>query len=784
MKGLLIAEKPSLMKSIQAVYLDKRPIPDQLDFACFRGHCMALAQPEAYNSAYSKWNEKDLPIIPQVFKFEPTDRQLVNKLNSMIKNGNYDYVINACDAGREGELIFHAFYGTYQHKLPVKRFWASDTTDVTIEKALKNLISPKDPAIVSLQESARFRVYMDWLYGMNFSRALSLASNHNIPTGRVMTPTLKIIVDREHEIRNFKPEDYFELSLTLEKDGESFCAHYLNPPDYKSSRVDDKTQVEAVKKALNEKVKVRKVESKKVSVSAPTLYSLLELQKDANKFFGYKSSKTLEIAQRLYEERKLITYPRTESRYLPKAMVADMTKHLKALGGIQLLRPHLKTLTPQHITYILSQKTYVDDAKVTDHHAIIVTTQKPKLEALSKDEENIYLLIAKRFLSIFLPPYVVLKTEAYFSSGKHYFKTLGKIEKQAGFTSLYPNKSKDVQLPDLVVGDRVSVLSSDILSKQTTPPPRYNDSSILDAMQNAGRLVSSKEQRTILKESAGLGTSATRAGILDKLEYRKWIKRTKKTITPTEDGITVIDVIGNRDIVSPSLTAVWEKKLRDIEDLKPSGDFEKELFDYITSETQSILKETRQIERKERVAIGTCPECQHPIYSGKKSYYCEKYKDTCHMLVPKVFLEAKISEKDLEKLLNGEKIKKKITSFGKKEEKSLQIINGKLSYLDEEGHHPELGSYVKNKNLPLCPLCQGQMTEGDHYYICEHFPKNCKLKIKKVIFNQKLDEEDIIHMLNGKQTKVYQFTWKNGKKGPARAFFKDGRVQFDFKNID
>ena len=791
MKALLIAEKPSMMKAIQKVYESKHPISDQLDFTCFAGHSMELQQPDEYDEKFKKWNKADLPIIPEPFVYRPisSNKKMVKDISDKIKNGGYDYIINACDSAREGELIFHSFYGAYNFKLPVKRLWASDTTDTSLTKALQNLIPETEKDIINLQKSARLRAQMDWLYGMNFTRALSLAANATIAVGRVMTPTLKLLTDREKEIQNFKPEDFYEVVLELEKDNIKFNALRLVPEEYKDTKMFNKKEAENALALVENNVKVRRIKEEKETINAPTLYSLLELQKDANRYFGYTASQTLNIAQKLYEERKLLTYPRTESRYLPTAMVSDIPKHLAVLQNIPELSSYVTGLKQSEIQSVLSTKKYVNDAKIADHHAIIVTQEKANLSKLSEEEKNIYVLVAKKLLSIFLPPYIVSRTEVVLSAKKEFYKANGKSEIQKGFSVLFKNDSKDSILPQMSENEIIPVLSSKLDAKKTKPPARYNDRTILDAMQNAGKVLKIEEQREILKEAAGIGTPATRASILDKLVHNKWIERKGKSIIATDLGIEIIKTVGeDRDICSPALTAIWEKKLREIEDGKFAGDFTKEINEYIEKETQSIFLETKESSiskgKKEVKIIGKCPICGEDVVIGKSFYLCTKYKDPCLFIIPKKHLNATITETDVKNMIAGKPTKPKKVKFkdGKEAEKQFAITDGKLQFVKSESTTKiiveDKGNMTK---VGKCPKCKSDVLSANEFYVCSGYPMECNFTIKKEIKGAGITEKDIGQMLSGKTSDIHEFLWKNGTKGKATINIKEnGLIGFNF----
>ena len=402
MHGLLIAEKPSVKRAVEAVYKKEAgKLPFTLDFAAFHGHLMQLLEPADYNPAWSDWS--NLPVIPDAFRYKADDVKSVNELTAKIKQGNYDFVVNACDAGREGEHIFWSFYETQGFKLPVKRFWVSSVTAPALKKALSDLRDYKD--YEGLRQSAAYRAQLDWLVGMNFTRAATNRKGETTSIGRVQTPVLKLIVDRELQIRNFKPEDFYEVKGVFKVNGVDFAATHMIAPDYKETRFKKKEDADAIEAATKSKAPgtVAGTKNETKSVPAPTLYSLTELQKAANRMLKFKPDKTLSIAQKLYEDG-LLTYPRTESRFLPTDMIPEIPAHISPLTSVPELAAVASGIGQAEIDRMLKGK-YVDDAGITDHHAIIPTDQTPNWASLSKDEQAVYSLVGKAFLAIFLPPY-------------------------------------------------------------------------------------------------------------------------------------------------------------------------------------------------------------------------------------------------------------------------------------------------------------------------------------------------------------------------------------------
>ena len=789
---LLLAEKPSVMRDIEEVYKKNRSdFNFDMDFGAFHGHLMELAQPADYNPDFQKWTLDDLPIIPDPFVYVEKDPESCKKLMARIKAGHYDALINACDAGREGEHIFFSFYEAHGLNVPVLRFWASDTTEITICKALKDL----QPAQLydGLRQSAKLRAQLDWLSGINFSRAVSLKTGKKANIGRVVSPTLKIIVDREHEIVNFKPQDFFEVQAAFSTAAGKYAGVYMLPPDYKKSRFDKKADAENLMNSLPTTGTIKEVISKQKAIKAPTLYSITELQKDGARYFGYGADKTEAIAQSLYEKH-LTSYPRTESRFLPTAMIPELMAHLKPLSATPL-QAYAAKITQSDIDRVTKTKDYIDNKKITDHHAIIPTTDLCKdFNALTKDEQNIYLMVCKRFLSIFMPPYVVENTTIWTDLNGNLFKSTGKVEVDKGYSVLYTNKSKDVVLPSVKKGDFVTVAAKKMKEGKTTPPDRFNTATLLDAMKNAGNLLTNEESRKVLREAAGLGTGATRKDILKKLETTKMCEVKKTVFYPTEFGCTLIDVIGDRSICSPQMTADWETKLQKVEDGTYSGNLSDDIQSFIQKETADIVTNINQdMSAFRHETIGICPKCGKPVYEGKNYYLCSEYKKSCDFIVCKNTTGTTITKADLKLLLAGKPTKKKKmkTKTGKEFSDVLLLdenfrlvpgfTKGGSGLHDEEKLDVDALSQVKT--LGKCPCCGGKIYEGKNFYLCTgRADGKCSWTMSKMIRSTAITPEDVTDILSGKTTKPHQFTWASGKNGHARLKLNGAKLEFVFDN--
>ncbi|PYF06804.1 DNA topoisomerase [Ureibacillus chungkukjangi] len=681
MKGLLIAEKPSLMRDIQKVY-KKMQLPFEIDFTSFVGHVVELKEPHEYKSEWKKWDLNVLPMIPERYEFrvKKSAYKVYKEIEQILKTNRYDFIINACDAGMEGENIFYSFYKRAGCKLPVKRFWTSQTTDGAISKALLNLIDEQDLLIRNLRNAAMYRSIFDWLIGLNLTRAATVKGGRIIKIGRVMTPTLAIVVKRELEILQFKPEPYFQIELDLGQ----FKAMWFNP-ETNENKLKNLEEARAVISRIGQGAVVRDIKTERKTISAPPLHSLLELQKEANKFFGFTSSETLKIAQSLYE-KKLITYPRTESKHLPTAFAQNIRENLQSLATLEEYGSTVQNLIsrPDNIQKTIRSKKYVDDKKLTDHHAITVTEVAIGRKKLSPQESKIYHLIARRLLAIFMPAYVIDKTAVVLQSNDVFFKANGNMVIEKGYTVLYDafKKKQETPLPTLQVNMELPIRDAKILSKMTEPPARYTDSTLLDAMFHAGRFIEDKELQKVLKDAEGIGTSATRAEIIEKLISIGMIAREGKSFKATQFGIDVIQSIGKHDIVSPELTAIWSKKLKDIVDGQlSSSQFYKEMLTYVKQTTDGFICLDMSVAEKQVVVVGKCLKCGQPVVEGFKGYTCSN--KACKFFISKMIMKGKITPTDAKKLLTGKETREIRFTWksGKKGKAKLKLVNEKLEFV-------------------------------------------------------------------------------------------------------
>lgn len=783
---LMISEKPSLQASTKAVYDKfKNEIPYEIDFVPFAGHVVGLSMPEDYNPDWKKWNLADLPIIPEKFfyKVAKEKMRLYKEAADKIKNGNYDYICNNCDPGREGQLIFHAFLSTLKCKIPpLKRMWALDPTEDSVKEALIHMRDETEPSLQGMTDASFLRSYFDWLVGMNFSRAVSIPIYQKINLGRVMTPTLKIVVDRELEIRNFVPKDFWQLEANF----GAYSGLYFD--DTGIVNFYDQNDAQKTLNQVGKQGTIINVEKKTTKSFAPRLHSLADLQSEANELFGYTMNKTLNLVQSLYE-KKLLSYPRTDSSYLTSALAKGFPKMLKPLLSIQSLQNEVQAVLNNQtlLQEVANNKSYVDDKKVSDHYAITPTGIVPDFAKLTQDEINIYETVAKRFLAIFLPPEITDRTTIVTESNGLKFRTTGKIVKDPGYTRIYNKQSKDVVLPDVNKGDIYDVIGVQLNQGKTKPPARYTDKTLGNIMENVARLVEDDEMKLILKEKKGLGTPATRGSIVDKLVELKMIERKKKNFYATDYGISIIQSLHGQDIIQPELTATWESKLGDVEKGKlTKNQFYQEMLQYIKDETNKLTNMKANIvggatgKGGEKKEIGTCPICGGKVIESAKYFLCENYKKSCTLIIGKTYFNAKLTATEVKKLLNGKETKELSMSNDTKQWKAKLVFDSEQKKIVfASNKNSSNGGEVKI--IGTCPTCGGNVRETDRFFLCEHYKDKCHTCIPKEVNGVKLTKKDIETLLKGEWLEPKEFTWKSGKKGKAKIRF-NGKIEYDFAN--
>ncbi len=647
-KTLVIAEKPSvgrdLTRALPGAFAKHEGYLESDDHVVTWavGHLVQLAEPDEYDPKYKKWRMADLPIVPDRFKLVVRDersRKQMSVITRMLKRDDVDEVINACDAGREGELIFAWTFEKAGAKKSVQRLWLSSMTAKAIKDAFGSLRPSGEMAL--LEEAARSRSEADWIVGMNATRAATIRLRSSfdgaVSLGRVQTPTLAIVARREEEIRAFKPEPYWLVDALFEPTSGEAGRRYSGRFHAGSQpRLKTAAEAEAVVAAVRDRPgTITKLEKTTRKERAPLLYDLTSLQREANTRYGFSARRTLAAAQRLYEEHKALTYPRTSSRFLPSDMVGEI-KPTAAVVGTR--REYSRAAAYVTGLDVLPLGRVINDAKVTDHHAIIPTNAQHRLDKLSDDDRRVYDLVVRRFLAIFHPDAVFENTRLETSVAEHVFRTTGRVLVEAGWRGVYGEESLEDRsasddddtvsqaLPKLTQGEDVATLEVGAEEKVTKPPRRYSDASLLAAMETAGKLVDDDELREAMKDS-GIGTPATRAAIIERLIDVGYIERDGRSLVCTEKGLSVIRLLGEHALTSPSLTGDWEHRLARIEE----GEEQRSRFMHdialFAGETVAELDAKLKEVRIPRANLGPCPVCGHDIVENRKGFSCWSRED-------------------------------------------------------------------------------------------------------------------------------------------------------------
>ena len=607
-KSLILAEKPSVGRDLAKVLkcnVNKGSYIEGNKYIVTwaMGHLVGLMDPEGYDNKYKEWKMETLPMLPKHMKLtvlKKTGKQY-NEVKKQLLRNDVNEIIIATDAGREGELVARWIIEKAGVKKPLKRLWISSQANKAILDGFKNLKDAKE--YENLYKAAVCRAEADWLVGLNVTRALTCKHNAQLSAGRVQSPTLAMIVQREEEIRNFKPVDYWCLNAKTDR----FMLNWVNEKGNNSTFKEEIADsiVNKCKGQNGEVLEVKKTTKKKYS---PALYDLTELQRDANKIWGYSAKQTLNLMQRLYENHKVLTYPRTDSRYVTSDIVATIPERLKAVSFGEYRVAAQQILN----TGVKANKNYVDNSKVSDHHAIIPTEEKGSLANLSSDEKHIYDLVVKRFLSVLLPAYEYEQTTVTVNIGKETFSAKGNITKSKGWKMLYDNLNDDEdsqELPHLNKGDNIIIKSVNKVKKQTTPPARFNEATLLSAMESPQKYINiEKDAAKTLNETGGLGTVATRADIIEKLFNSFVIEKKGKDIYPTSKGKQLIELVP-KDLKSPLLTAKWESQLDQIAKGKRDNlSFIKEMKNYSVALVEDVKCGSSKFTH-DNLTGKKCPEC-------------------------------------------------------------------------------------------------------------------------------------------------------------------------------
>ena len=819
-KALIIAEKPSVAADIAKALggckkEDDHYESDQYVVASAVGHLLEIACPEAFEAKKGKWSLPNLPVIPPHFDLLPREKSLpkLKTLQKLLKRKDVDRLINACDAGREGELIFRYIIQYAGAKQPLQRLWLQSMTPAAIRDGFQHLRTDKD--LRPLADAATCRSEADWLIGINGTRAMTAFNSkgggfNKTTVGRVQTPTLAILVEREDRIRKFVPRAYWELHATFDcaagnYPGRWFEEKFTKAPATKENiddglrpeRLWDQARATAIRAKCQGKPGIVTEESKPTTQLSPLLFDLTSLQRDANKRFGLSATRTLQVAQALYERHKVLTYPRTDSRALPEDYIPTVRGVLETMHG-SAYDAFADTILNQG--WVRPNKRIFNNAKVSDHFAIIPTNVPP--QGLNEIEHKIYDLVARRFLAVFYPAAEHLVTTRITRVEGEPFKTEGKVLLKPGWLEVYGKEAAVVaegeesgtNLVPVQPNEKVKTRDIDLRSAMTKPPARYSEATLLSAMEGAGKLVDDEELREAMSER-GLGTPATRASIIEGLVTEEYLLRNGNELQPTGKAfmlLALLNGLGIQELSKPELTGDWEFKLRQMEHGKLSrAVFMAEIADV----TRRIVDATKAYPGEDVPGdygdLKTpCPKCGAAVKENYRRFQCPK----CDFSLPK-FLSGRIMEAaEGETLIRARKLGPlqgfrsrqgfpfasmlKLTAENKLEfdfgDKQDDTAEGAVA-VDFTGHEP----------VGTCPKCKARVFESGMNYTCEHATgkdRKCDFRTGRVILQQEIDRAQAAKLLAGGKTDLLKgfVSKKTNRKFEAFLVLKDGGVKFEF----
>jgi len=817
-KTLIIAEKPSVANDIAKTLggftkHDEYFESDEYVLSSAVGHLLEIAVPEEYDVKRGKWTFTHLPMIPPHFALNPiakTESRL-KALNKLIKRKDVTGLINACDAGREGELIFRLIAQYTKAKQPVQRLWLQSMTPGAIRDGFANL--RKDEEMLPLADAARCRSEADWLIGINGTRAMTAFNSKEggfylTTVGRVQTPTLSIVVEREEKIKKFVARDFWEVRADFVCAAGIYEGRWLdkqhkkdeNDPEKRPERLWSKAAAESIVAACRGKIGNVTEESKPTTQMAPGLFDLTSLQREANSRFGFSAKNTLGLAQALYEKHKVLTYPRTDSRHLPEDYLQTVKDTMEALSENNNYHQFSKQVLKQG--WVKPNKRIFDNTKISDHFAIIPTTQVPK--NLSEPEQKLYDLVTRRFMAVFFPAAEFQVTTRFTEVSGHQFKTEGKVMTNPGWLAIYGKDvvdEKDENSGTLVAVAKDEKVKTDKITANglvTKPPARYTEATLLSAMEGAGKLIDSDELREAMA-GKGLGTPATRAAIIEGLINEKYLLREGREMMPTAKAfqlMTLLHGLGVDELTEPELTGEWEQKLAQMERGKISRE---EFMREIAQMTQIIVKRAKEYDNDtipgDYATLKTpCPNCGSVVKENYRRFACTK----CEFSMSKTPAGRQFEIPEVEELLANRTIgplqgfrSKMGRPFAAilKISRDEEIKNFKLEFdfgqNDDEGGEPV--DFSEQTPLGPCPKCGSGVYEMGLAYVCEKQvakPKACDFRSGRIILQQEILPEQMAKLLNEGKTDLLPGFISQRTRRPFKAFLsrgKDGKISFEFE---
>ncbi|CAM3612011.1 DNA topoisomerase III [Bordetella sputigena] len=812
-KTLIIAEKPSVALDIsralggfarEGEYFES----ERYVLASSVGHLLSLVAPN--DPVKGKWSFTHLPVIPPKFELDPTDKRSSERLKLLVrlaKRKDVDSIINACDAGREGELIFRYIIQYAGVNKPIRRLWLQSMTQAAIREAFSNL---RDDSIMKpLEAAARSRAEADWLVGINGTRAMTAFNSKDggffkTPVGRVQTPTLAIVHERENRIRAFVSRDYWEVRATFVAAAGLYEGRWIDPdfkkderdPEKRESRLWSLAAAQSVVAACRDQSGTVTEESKPSTQLSPALYDLTSLQREANGRFGFSAKTTLALAQTLYERHKALTYPRTDSRYLPEDYINTVRDTMRTLADAQggpagASARHAAKVVAEN--WVKPNRRIFDNKKVSDHFAIIPTLQVPR--DLSEAEAKLYDLVLKRFLAVFFPAAEYRVTTRMTDVQGHRFRTDGKVLVAPGWLAVYGKEAQDEDANLVPVADGEKVRTEDVeaVGLATKPPPRYNEATLLSAMEGAGKLVEDEELREAMSER-GLGTPATRAAIIEGLLNEGYLRREGRDLVPTAKARQLMTLLSGLDVTeltSPELTGEWEHKLKQIE----QGGLQRDAFmREIAQMTQIIVKRAKEYERDtvpgDYATLQTpCPKCGGVVKENYRRYACTN----CDFSIGKHPGGRTFELPEVEELLAKREIgplQGFISKMGRPFAAILRITDEyKLEFDFGQSNDEDSEPVDFSGQTPVgpCPKCHSRVFEHGMSYVCEKSvgpEKTCTFRSGKVILQQEISRAQMEKLLTDGRTDLLDGFVSSRTNRKFKAYLvrqPDGKIGFEFE---
>ena len=819
-KKFIIAEKPSVANDIARALGGFTRHGDYYESAQYLlssaiGHLLAIAAPDEYEVKRGKWSLANLPVIPTHFDLMPIERteERLKLLERLIKRKDVAGLINACDAGREGELIFRYIVQHAGSKKPIERLWLQSMTRSAILEGFASL--RPDEALRPLADAAVCRSESDWLVGINGTRAMTAFNSkeggfYKTTVGRVQTPTLAILVEREQRFRSFVPRDYWELHADFSTGKAGYAGRWFDEKferaqgdennDSRPERIWDQARASAIRAKCEGKPGIATEESKPTTQLSPLLYDLTSLQREANGRFGFSARMTLSLAQALYEKHKVVTYPRTDSRALPQDYLSTVRSVMEMLTGGRAHKPAgvLASYAPFAAQvlkegWVRTNKRIFDDAKVSDHFAIIPTLAAPR--QFNEAETKLYDMVVKRFLAVFFPAAEFMVTTRITRVQGEPYRTDGRVMNKPGWLAVYGRESQtrdeSVSLPPLD-GPNVRVKRVELHGTQTRPPARFTEATLLSAMEGAGKLIEDEDLREAMREK-GLGTPATRAAVIEGLIFEDYLHRTGRELQPTPKAFSLMFALkhfGITEITSPELTGDWEYKLRQME----HGELRRNVFmDHIVDTTREMVERIRNgnIPDEAFATLKTpCPKCGATVQENYRKFQCQ----TCDFAIWRVMSGRELAPEEIEELIK-KRVVGPLTGFrsrmGRPFAGALKLSADMKAEFDfsqgGEGRdgEAEAPDFSGQKPLGVCPKCGAHVFEQPMAYLCEKSvgpERSCDFRSGRVILQRPVEREQMLKLLStGRTDLLHRFISKKGR--PFSAFLvrgADGKVGFEF----